>query len=108
MSADAPSFTPETETQPFDRLLTTFTPIVKGSHALVTIKDLFRSLEKVSALGLKFRHFVDSKALTLVYGPILSSLKVKAFGKLQIAIESPVDSVAGNLNIYTYLSKVQE
>ena len=82
MSTDAPSFTPPVDTQPFDKLLDTLTPVIKGSRALVTIKDLFQTLEKVSALGLKFRHLIDSKAFTLVYVPILSSLKVKAFGKL--------------------------
>ena len=65
----------------------------------MTIKDLFKCLERSSALGLKFSYQVNSKPHILVYVPILSILKVKAFGKVQIAIETPMDSIAGNLNI---------
>lgn len=82
--------------------------MIKGSQALVRIEDLFKSFEVTSAFGLKFRYTVDSKVLTLVYVPILSILKVKSFGKLQIAIESPIDSIAGNYNIAPFLSKVKE
>ena len=80
--------------------------MVKCSEALVRIGDLFASFEKVAAFGLKFQLTVDSKVFNLIYVPILSCLKIKAYGKLQIAIESPIDSLVGNSNLAPLLRKV--
>jgi hypothetical protein len=43
---------------------------------------LFASFEKVAAFGLKFQLTIDSKVFNLIYVPILSCLKIKAYGKL--------------------------
>jgi len=82
MSTDAPSFTPEIQRQPFDRFIEVITPIIKCSEALVRVGDLFTSFEKVAAFGLKFRLSIGEKVFNLVYVPILSCLKIKAYGKL--------------------------
>lgn len=61
MSLNAPSFTPQRQFDTFDSFISVITPKIESTGSEPTLEDLFQTIRKAFAFGVRFKVQEESK-----------------------------------------------